>query len=153
MRKRRWLLLALLTNGLLGTSGVLFVRSTLPRHHYLGEERFLKIQFGMTEVAIQEILGMPAGDYTTGPTQQHGRVRYTREDGHALFAVEKVTFPDLSAFQAPGGAGFRRWDTDRASIMIDLGEDGKAAALLFRQMEPAGEKWSLLDRLRRWLHL
>jgi hypothetical protein len=103
-----------------------------PRH-CITEENLNKIGMGMTEDEVVQILGAPAGDYSTG---KH------------LYHPELIGGP---ARVYSGRLACKEWVGDEGKIRVCFEASGRVFVAyhsgVFRQEQ------GVLDRLRRWLHL
>src|SRR4051812_42356021 len=122
-------LLALLAGLLLLAALTCVARLGKPRHH-INPETIACIEEGMTERDVEELLGVPAGDYATRPVS--GRF------------FEGST---------PRGRGvMKKWQADEATIWVWFDEEAKVTAtfvpiVYFREVE------HFLTKLQRWLRL
>src|SRR5262245_59132749 len=108
--------------------GVLWL--TAPRHD-INHKSFEAIKMGMTEQQVEAILGVPAGDYTTGPV---------------------IGWPEISS---NGWAicwerqPHKSWISNEAAIHVYFDEQGLVKRTTHRK--PWLSEESLWARLRRWL--
>ena len=77
----------------------------------------------MTEKEVEEVLGLPAGDYSTGPVGP-------------VFASLKLH-------------DFKKWTSDTGIILIFLSPDGRVHNKSFQSVHRVGD--NPLDMLHRWL--
>ena len=143
-RKLKWLAIVLAVS-LLGFGTALFL---WPRDRITAES-WQKIQIGMTEEEVAEILGGPAVTYVEADAQYE---RLEKELGRPV-----LEFQDPS-LEEPVGPGFplplvlerfKVWGGRRGRILIQFDEDNHVCWKGFH-----GMRWingGILDRLRDWL--
>ncbi|MCI0742907.1 MAG: outer membrane protein assembly factor BamE [Gemmataceae bacterium] len=126
MKKRRCLWIVVVLVLLLGAGyGVLWLTAG-PRHR-INKESFERIQEGMTEEEVESIIGVPAGDYTTGPV---------------------VVRLMLISFMSPQ---CKSWKSNVGQIVVDFDSRGLITWKRYMDVTPVEE--SLWDKLRRWLRI
>jgi outer membrane protein assembly factor BamE (lipoprotein component of BamABCDE complex) len=136
---RRWLLIF----GCLGAillAGYLTLWLTAPKHR-INEHNIAAIDFGMSEKEVEEIFGVPAGDYST-------------KDEHWLYIQEKTRIKDglirihvdILAKDPDG----KFWKGDESSVWLRFDEAGKVADIWSSWEGPNADQ-SFLAKLRRWL--
>jgi hypothetical protein len=130
-RPRRILFFSLAAVGLAGVAWLLWPRTAITR------ENVAKVELGMTLPEVVAILGGPARDETTGPTERDPDV-----DGPEIDPDYLNGQPDPSAYT---------WQSDRVAILVLFGSDDRVEDFGVRQSRRTRE--SLLDMLRRWLRL
>jgi hypothetical protein len=142
-RKLKWLAIVLAVS-LLGFGAALLL---WPRDRITAES-WQKIQLGMTEEEVVEILGGPGMSHEEFLAQYE---RLKKELGRSPFAMEG---PWLEPEPGPEhrrvlGNRSRTWNGRRGMIVIELDQDNNVCWKHFQ-----GGRWSnqgFLDRLRDWL--
>ena len=129
MRKRRLLILGLLP--LLLFAGYLALWLTSPKHR-IDRQGYGKIQLGMTEEEVEDILGAPAGNHAIS----------------SLRATEELVMGETSHWLDESKCTLKTWVSDSAEIGIWFSEDGKVMKTLagFRPD-------NFFGKLRQWLGL
>jgi len=139
-RKLKWLAIVLAVSLLgFGTALLLWPRDRITA------ESWQKIQIGMTEDEVAEILGGPGMTYEEADTQID---RLEKELGRAPFELEHLELEE------PEGKGIveeraKVWTGRRGNIMIELDQDNRVSWKSFQ-----GVRWTdggIIDRLRDWL--
>jgi hypothetical protein len=105
---------------------VVGVRVTAPERH-INRTTCEKIEAGMNEGEVEQLIGLPAGDYTS----------------------RQVVVWEGS-LRMPVGAELKTWAADEGTILVCFHDDKVVFA---RFEEPIDINESLVDRLRRWLRL
>ena len=110
-------------------------------------ENAAKLHVGMTLEEVETILGGPARDESTGPCELDVSVFKHAEK-------EKVTGEaPLEKTQNRPSRG-RRWLSDRVAIWVREAEDDQGWRIIEIDYIPRRRsEESVLDRVRRWLHL
>ncbi len=131
MKKRtRRLLLAGFILVLMAWVGVLALRPWVPRHR-ITAEGVGELREGMTAAEVEQVLGVPAGDYSSRKRS---------------YAGEPVTFIALYT-----DLDQKEWVGDEVRVNVGFGPDGKAWTI-YRSW-PFCDDEDFLDQLRRLLHL
>ena len=124
MRKRALFVIAGLTLAMIsGFVGLLFLLPDPP----VSTARFAKVQKGMTQAEVEELLGGPPGDYQTGR-------------GSGMFVID---------FLSPGDSVSKEWTGDDGVALVAFDRSGRVVTCQF--FESARRDWSLLAKLRHWL--
>src|SRR5262245_20090108 len=137
MRNRLAILLGLVVV-ILG-AGYLTLWLTTPKQH-VTREAFDRIQNGMTLAEVEAIIGLPQGNYATGPTW--------------VVASPTATTPGVYRVKLgynPRDARWCQWTDDYGMIRVHFDEQGKADAKEFDHCCPMNPRF--LDRLRKLLGL
>jgi hypothetical protein len=122
-RKKKWLWFGIALIFLL--VAYLVLRPGMPKHN-IDRAGYLEIDKGMTLAEVEAILGVPAGDYTTGPTTSF------RNGWH--------------------GAGDKEWASHKGVISVWFDPQGKIMDKDFSAVTPVtGLTW--FERLQMWLGL
>src|SRR5262249_15470800 len=101
------------------------IRPGVPSHN-INLATVERIQKGMTLAEVEAILGVPAGDYTTGPTTSH-----------------------CNGWMGPGD---KEWAGDEGVIAVWFDREGKISGADFAPVSPrTGLTW--FEKLQIWLGL
>ncbi len=131
MKKRTWrLLLTGFIVVLMAWGSFLAFRPFAPRHR-IDREGVRELREGMSEAEVEQVLGVPAGDYSSRKRS---------------YAGEDVTFVALYT-----DLDQKEWVGDEVRVSVGFGPDGKAWTI-YRSW-PFCDDEDFLDRLRRLLHL
>jgi hypothetical protein len=139
MRRRRLLLLGVAALALLGLAALLFALFVPRPGAGITRENFERIRTGMTEREVEGILGARSGDYS---------------GGRAYIPASPLS-RDTQSLHRPLGDGegdtvLRWWAGEEVAVYVWFDWRAQAMDKMFRPVPPGG---SLLDRLRRLLHL
>jgi hypothetical protein len=136
--KHKRLLLILGCLAALLLAGYATLRLTAPQHQ-ITADNIEAIKKGMTEDEVEAILGVPAGDYSSGQFGGHFFENEKNPDSDVVTGLELV--------KKRGG---KIWAGNETSVWIHFDDSGRVT-----------EKWchfhaiptseSFLDKLRRWL--
>jgi hypothetical protein len=142
-RKLKWLAVVLVVL-LLGFGTVLLL---WPRDRITAES-WQKIQIGMSEKEVEEILG---GSGMTWKEARDQNARLEKELGRIPFEIEgpRLVEPDWSLLLWGQKDRVRIWNGRRGIITIDLDQDNHVSGKEFQ-----GVRWTnagIIDRLRDWL--
>jgi hypothetical protein len=141
---RRLLLLCLpVLAGLAVGAWLLWLRSAITR------ENAAKVQVGMTLAEVEAILGGPARDESTGPTERDDDPGAAGPGGGGVIGFAWALGPSL-----PDGnpSDLRKmWATDHLMVVVAFNGGGRVTAKRTFQTHLVQEP--LLERLRRWLGL
>jgi hypothetical protein len=133
MKRRRFLFVALLIVMVVLSLGVCL----LPPRTAITRDNAERIRLGMTLADVEEILGGPERDETTGPTE-----RDPNFDGPEFNQEYLAGKPDPSMYA---------WQADRVAILVLIGPDNRVVDFAIRLSRRTQE--TMLDMLRRWLRL
>jgi hypothetical protein len=143
-RTRRLLLFALPAGSVVAVLA-LAAWLVLPRPSAITRGNAAKIQEGMTLAEVEAILGGPARDESTGPTEIDIRAL----DGAERLLVRMAVADRMLEVAASGSV--RRWTSDRVTVHVRFDEAARVSIAEAFPLCRTDE--SLLDRLRRWLGL
>ena len=132
LRKRPVLALGLLAALLLLAGGALLVWVNIPRHH-INQEGFEKIQVGMTWGEVEEILGVPPGDYGQGK----------RSTGYIIGEFDP-DFPIVHDEQ-----NMEEWSAGDVLVRVVYDREGRVGWKVLGTVT----REDFFARLRRWLGL
>ena len=121
-------------------AGYVTLRLTAPRHR-ITPENIRAIKKGMTEQEAEEILGAPAGDYSSAKNREWFVDTINFRDGTGS------TIPLFSLSDLVEKRGGKFWVGDEAIIWVSFDEAGQATEM-YGSVFP---NESLLAKLRRWL--
>src|SRR5438270_7692812 len=111
MSKRRWLALL----ACLMIAALALVPWVSRARHHINPETFARITRGMTLEEVQDLLGVPSGDYTTKPSV--------------------MIHEDLFGSRITGREVEQKWVSDAGAISIWFDEDGKVVSKEVRRVE------------------
>jgi hypothetical protein len=106
-------------------------------------ENFEKIQVGMTEKEVEDILQLPPGDYSTG--------QVVFDLPPELFQGDSEVDARLLLLILLGKEPTIGWMGDRAIITVFLDATGRVVSKDFTDVRRKSE--SILDKLRRWIRV
>lgn len=131
MRKR----IPILLGGILAIllAGWLMLWMTRPPEHHINSDGFGKLRKGMTESEVEAVLGVPAGDYATGPIRLNVNVLGYIPDTYFVFRVAE-----------------KKWVGNEAIIEVWF-ENGRVEHTRIMGVFVRSE--SFPAKLRRWLGL
>jgi hypothetical protein len=115
----------------------------------IGPENFRRIQAAMTSQEVEEIIGLPPGDYYTGPLgvggiTSRGPYGLTREER----GISDVEVPE--AWRSGEGERVNSWWGNRYAIIVFLDEHNHAVRWELLDVVPAVNSPGILDRLAKW---
>jgi hypothetical protein len=135
MKRRRLLLIVGVVVALGVLALLLWPRRVVPENR-ISQDGFERLEKGMTRQAVEEVLGVPPGDYVTEP------VHFVRPVGQVLIA-------DLR--RPPDGPETEViWQGNGGRIVVWFDERETVARKIYL---PAAWDPPLRDRLRHWLGL
>jgi outer membrane protein assembly factor BamE (lipoprotein component of BamABCDE complex) len=143
--KRLLLIVAFFASFLL--AGYVALRLTVPCNQ-ITEQSLLAIEMGMTEEQVEELFGVPAGDYGSGG----GTGWYSSAPKDA--AMEKtITYQNKHFFEGTDFVKFlggKEWVGEDMSVYVQFDQAGRVQEVLRGDVSPTrGE--SFLAKLRHWL--
>ena len=140
-RKLKWLAIVLAVSLLgLGTALLLWPRDRIT------VESWQKIQIGMTEKEVAEILGGAGMNYWDA---WDGHAALEKELGRPLFETEDPTLEEPKEPPRHLVTGSRIWSGHRGIIFVEFDQENRVCCKEFQ-----GGRWinaGVLDRLRDWL--
>ncbi len=116
-----------------GSVVVLTAWALTPRHR-ITRENYRKIDFAMTQRDVEELLGVPAGDYGRGVNVAH--------------TVDESTHSQKELL----GETYSEWYADEVGIITAADATGKVGFKCLVSVLRAPEP-TLLERIRHWLRL
>jgi len=109
-----------------------FLHAWLTKTH-INRETFERIENGMTLAEVEQIIGVPPGNYETrqrnGP--RHPRSAYVLFEGNNIYSIA----PEVT------------WSSNDGEIIVTVSKDGRVMHKHFNDVELE----SVSDTLRRWL--
>jgi len=142
--KRKHLLLNLVCLAVMLLAGYATLRLTAPNHR-ITRKNLKAIEFGMAEREVEEIFGVPAGDYSAKKGGSVGYEWYVKEKT----AVKKGGNCIPVTFLARDPRA-KFWTADETSAWIRFDEAGKVIEI-WSSSPGASVGQSFLAKLRRWL--
>jgi hypothetical protein len=146
MKTGKWKLLAFTLGSIV--AACLGVYLLLPRTH-INHENYEKIQIGMSLAEVEQILGGPARDESSGPLRATDRGDDRHVNPEARVTAFKASFIFFSFDDNPPAPESQIWITDWLMVRADLDSEGRVNSRSCLRVRPAVE--NRLGVLRRWL--
>jgi len=121
----------------------------------IGPRNFGRIQPGMTSVQVEELIGLPPGDYyidsrgVGGSTSLDWFLRTCQERGIPTAKIPRSWYRVRKVGQQTGRVCF--WTGDDYSIIVAFDETDKAVSWQLSYVVPAVRGPGIVERLRDWL--
>jgi hypothetical protein len=142
---RKCVLLALVAIAVVVTT----VAGLLRPQPRIGPASFHRIQAAMTIQEVEEIIGLPPGDYYTGPLgvggiTSRGPYGFTREER----GISDVEVPE--AWRIREGEHLNSWWGNRYAIIVLFDGHNHAVRWELLDVVPAVSRPGILERLAKW---
>jgi hypothetical protein len=115
----------------------------------IGPANYRRIQVGMKQEEIEAIIGLPPGDYYTGPRGVGGLM--SRGPFGFLRREKGLSVDNVCVGQIPDGFTARSWEGNHYSIQVLFNAERDAVGVYLWKIRPAVDPPSLLERFRNWL--